>query len=332
MRRIWFNHWFSTAYYIIQLIRRENPDVWIIGSNENPLSPIRNVCDEWYQEPVLKDREYVDFCLDFCRQHQIDAFLPRREMVSVSRYKSRFTELGIRVMVDDYDCVSLLNDKAETYQILLSKKLSTIPHHRIVTNASDFAEAYQALSSEYEKVCIKFVHDEGGKSYRLIDNDRTGYSALFKKLTTRMTYDAIFEALSEQPSFPRLMVMPYLPGEEISVDCLKTESGLIAIPRVKDYSRIERIEYEEDILDTCRQLMEVFPLECPCNIQFKTLHGVRYLLEVNTRMSGGVHMTCEATGVNIPDLALNKLFGIPKNWVLEQKPCCVTHVEMPVVL
>ena len=77
MARIWMNHWFSTAYNIITLIKEGIPDATIIGSNEHAASPIMNVCEEWYQEPVLKGEQYVSFCLDFCREHNIDVFMPR---------------------------------------------------------------------------------------------------------------------------------------------------------------------------------------------------------------------------------------------------------------
>ena len=108
MARVWMNHWFSTAYNIINLIRDVIPGVEIIGSNEHPYSPIMNVCDEWYQEPVLKGEQYVSFCLDFCREHGVELFMPRREMVSISKYKERFSDAGIKVMVDDYQYVSIL--------------------------------------------------------------------------------------------------------------------------------------------------------------------------------------------------------------------------------
>ena len=36
MARIWLNHWFSTAYCIIHMMRENNPDFTFIGSNENP--------------------------------------------------------------------------------------------------------------------------------------------------------------------------------------------------------------------------------------------------------------------------------------------------------
>ena len=95
MARVWMNHWFSTAYNIINLIREAFPDIEIIGSNEHPYSPIMNVCDEWYQEPVLKGEQYVSFCLSFCQEHGVDLFMPRREMVSISQYKDRLDRKSV---------------------------------------------------------------------------------------------------------------------------------------------------------------------------------------------------------------------------------------------
>lgn len=332
MARIWLNHWFSTAYFIINMMRDSNPGYTFIGSNENKESPIMTACDEWYLEPTLKGKEYVDYCVDFCKKHHVDIFMPRREMVEISKYKSKFTEIGVQVMVDDYRYVSLLNNKASAYDFFREKSIGAVPDYYIATNLTDFEAAYDKLCKKYGYVCFKFVNDEGGKSYRLIDNSRRGYAALFKKLTTRITYEEAADALSERDSFSPLMVMPYLPGSEVSVDCLKTSKGTIMIPRIKDYSRIERISYDEEILDTCEQLLGAVPLECPCNIQFKYLDKTPFMLEVNTRMSGGTHLSCAATGVNIPDIAVNKLLGIEKPWLLERKPALVTHVEMPIVL
>ena len=35
MVRIWMNHWFSTAYNIVNLIKQDDPEFFVIGSNEN---------------------------------------------------------------------------------------------------------------------------------------------------------------------------------------------------------------------------------------------------------------------------------------------------------
>lgn len=332
MVRIWFNHWFSTAFNIIKMLKDENPDFYVIGTNERQQSVLSTVCDEWYVEPILKGNEYVEFCLDFCRNHQIDVFMPRREMIAVSRRKKDFEKIGVSVMVDNYEIVDILNHKDKAYEELKSRGVTTIPDYYIVTNVAEFENAYSELKNHYKEVCIKFVHDEGGKSYRLIDNNRKGYTALFKKQNTRMTYDDIHEALSERSKFAPLMVMPNLSGEEISVDCLNTKKGLIMLPRIKDATRVERLCFDSDILQKTQEVYDAIKLECPCNIQFKYLDGIPYFLEVNTRMSGGIQMACIAGDVNIPSIAVNKLLGIETDWTICKEERYVTHVELPILL
>lgn len=113
MVRIWLNHWFSTAYNIINLIKADEKDFYIIGTNDNEYAVYKTVCDEWYVEPVLKDEEYVEYCLSFCKEHSVDIFMPRRGMLAISNNKFRFENIGVKVMVDDFEIVNILNHKTE---------------------------------------------------------------------------------------------------------------------------------------------------------------------------------------------------------------------------
>lgn len=332
MTRIWLNHWFSTAYNIINLIKNEEKDLYIIGSNENENAVYKSVCDEWHIEPVLDDEDYIQFCLDFCKEHKVDIFMPRRGMVAISSAKSQFLDMGVKVMVEDYEIMQVLNDKALAYEELKKEKIGYIPEYYIVSNIKDFYGAYEELIKNYEKVCFKFVMDEGGKSYRLIDNSRKGYSALSKKQNSRMTYDDVIRALSEKESFSPIMIMPYLPGDEVSVDCVKTSTGIIMIPRIKNATRIEKVVYDEKITDMCDAIYNKFDLQYPCNIQFKYLDNIPYFLEVNTRMSGGIQMSCLASGINIPNIAVNQMLGNDKSWENKFEERYVTHIELPVLV
>ena len=147
-----------------------------------------------------------------------------------------------------------------------------------------------------------------------------------------MTLEDVLKALNEKEEFDPIMVMPYLPDHEISVDCLKTEQGVIMLPREKNATRIERLVYDEKILDICKDFYEKVGLEYPCNIQFKYLDGIPYFLEVNTRMSGGVQMSCLAAGVNIPNIAVNKILGINKSWEISKEERFVSHIEKPLLV
>lgn len=332
MATIWMNHWFSTAYSIVSLIKAENPAYKVVCTNENEQSPIKAACDEWFVEPVLSGMPYIEFCLEFCREHGVDVFMPRRHLTTVSEHKELFEEAGIKVMLDDYSAVGILNDKVRAYEEFARRGIGRVPEYRLVSNADEFKDAYEELSATYRAVCFKFAKDEGGKSYRRIDDKARGFETLFKKKTTRMTFDDAMNCLSERERFTPVMVMPYLPGEETSVDCLRLCGRIVAIPRVKTESRVESIRYNAALIETCNELIESFGLEQPCNVQFKTLDGTPYLLEVNTRMSGGVHMSCVGSGVNIPGLAVNKLLGIESFPEYEERDCFVTQVEIPVVL
>ena len=109
MVRIWLNHWFSTAYNIINLIKADEIDFYFIGTNDNEYAVYKTVCDEWYVEPVLKDEEYVEYCLSFCKEHSVDIFMLRRGMLAISNNKFRFENIGVKVMVDDFEIINILN-------------------------------------------------------------------------------------------------------------------------------------------------------------------------------------------------------------------------------
>lgn len=332
MTRIWLNHWFSSAYQIIQLIKAQEEDFYIVGSSSNETSVVKGACDAWEIEPVLEEEAYVDYCLEFCKKNQIDIFMPRRGMVQISKRKKEFEAIGTKVMVEEYSLMHKLNQKDLAYALVQQEKIAKVPSYEIVTNATAFQKAVENLSKEYPQVCFKFVEDEGARSFRVIDDSRRGFESLLHYSGVRITYQQAVEAFSERESFEPVMVMPYLSGQEVSVDCLKTSQGIIMVPRVKTATRTEYVRYDQEIMESCRRFYEKVDLEYPCNIQFRYLNQVPYFLEVNTRMSGGVQMSCLASGINIPNIAVNKMLGREKAWKNEYIEKIVSYVESPVIL
>lgn len=224
MVRVWFNHWFSTSYRLIELMKQDNEEeIYVIASNKQIDSVIQKVCDEWYQDSLADGEEYLQYCIDFCREHKIDVFVPRRKMVEISQNRDRFTDIGVKVMVDDYEVIKLLNDKVATYDYLRDCEGLNIPAYRMVNTADEFEAAYAELKKDFDQVC-------------------------------------------------------------------------------------------------------------PCNIQFRLKDGVPYLLEINTRMSGGLQMTCEAENINIPNIALNKVLGKHIKWSYEPTEKVVSYIEIPKII
>ncbi|MDO5559689.1 MAG: ATP-grasp domain-containing protein [Oscillospiraceae bacterium] len=332
--RVWFNHWFSTAYHIINLIKQDDETkFYVIGTSSNPDSVVRLSCDEWYYEdPHLSDDEYINFCLKFCEQHCIDVFVPRHNQLSVSRHKKDFENINVKVMADDFSLISDLHDKVATYNFLSANSIGLVPQYASAQSAEEFISAYKNLSGSYSRLCCKFAEDEGAISFRIIDDNIASDCSVFRTSGRHMSSTMIADALAQTIKCPKIIIMPFLSGNEVSVDCLRTTSGTIMIPRFKGNTRTEYIRYDQTILDTCCELYSKLPLEMPCNIQFRYLDDKPYFLEINTRMSGGIHMTSMASGVNIPNIAINKLIGIEKPWDLVKEDKKISQIEQPVLM
>ncbi|MDR0764708.1 MAG: ATP-grasp domain-containing protein [Synergistaceae bacterium] len=332
--RVWFNHWFSTAYHIIRMIGEdEDINFAMVGSNTDENCVYRAVCDEWFTEAKFGDSdEYVDFCVAFCRARKIDVFAPRRGIRAVSRRIGEFDAIGVKVLAErNHRMMSALSDKAETYRLFGDAGIGHIPPYRVVTSAAEYEEAYHRFKTESNRVCLKFASDEGAVSFRVVD-DRIEHN-LTENAGTKVAHANVVEALSRLGKFPELLVMPYLSGAEISVDCLSARDGEhIIIPRRKSWRRSETIKFDHDIVNICEAFLDKFGLRCPCNLQFKYEGGVPYLLEVNARMSGGIQLSYAATGINIPNIAVNRLLGVEKRPVWDKTTRVVSFIETPVLL
>lgn len=333
--RIWFNHWFSTAYHLLHLMGEGETDFHMIGSGTNPNAIYRMACEEWYEEPAeISDEEYVSFCLDFCRLHQVDLFVPRRKLAAISRNYHRFAQAGVKVMADaDEEMISILDDKEDTYRFFSKFIPECIPQYRIAYSFAEFENAVKELTAENERVCYKLKIDEGATTFRIIDDSIESGKAFWAKSGYKVTSQAARKIVSEYDFAVPILVMPYLSGPEISADCLNTANGMIILPRQKTNNRYSIVDLSSDIIPYCEKALRDLKLMTPFNIQFKYEGDRPYLLEINPRMSGGLQLACNATGINVPNIAANQLFSIHKEWEYpEQKTFKVANIETPICI
>ncbi len=332
--RVWFNHWFSTVYHLINLMKESAPGrFYIIGSNEKRLSVYKNACDEWYQEPADLDAEaYVQFCLDFCLEHDVDIFVPRRHLVAISKYHERFEAISVKLLVDtDFDTLAMLDDKYATYEFFRAHCPECVPEVRLAHNFEEFMQSYEELQGCCSRVCYKLIEDEGARSFRVIDDRIESIGALLEKPGAKITLKAAQNVLSQYDFSIPILLMPYLSGVEVSVDCLSTPQGNLIIPRYKTNKRYSEIIFKKELMQSCDRIMDLLHLQMPMNIQFKVENGRYYLLEINPRMSGGLQLSCKAANINLPGIAIHKLLGVEKEWHYpdfeSQK---VVHIETPI--
>lgn len=334
--RVWFNHWFSTAYHLINLIKEGDPGKFtVIGSSVNSSAIYQRACEEWYVEPDnLTQDEYSSFCLDFCRKHNIDIFVPRRNMVSLVQHHAEFSALGVKLLADlDADKLALLENKRRTYVFFQSKGFSCIPEIRIAHSLDEFNVAYAELKSVSSRVCYKLLIDEGARSFRVVDNQIEQPSAILEKPGTKITLAAAQKVLGGYDFSIPVLLMPYLSGVEISVDSIATPTGNLIIPRYKMSKRYSEVIFSQEVMNLCGEMMNLLGIKMPVNIQLKKEQDKLYLLEINPRMSGGLQLSCKASRINLPNIAINQLLGIEKPWIYpkyeRQK---ILHIETPICL
>jgi carbamoylphosphate synthase large subunit len=330
---VWFNHWFSAAYHIIKLLKEDDSfNFTVAGSNTDDNCVYRSVCDEWIREEEIPDAEnYVNYCLEFCRENRIDVFAVRRNMLAVSKRIKEFSDIGVKVLTENYSIMSAMSNKERTYKLFCDSGIGYVPEYRIVRTASEFETYYRRIKTDSNRVCFKFACGEGAVGFRVVDN-RIEHN-LSEPVGAKITYSDAIKSLEKSGKLPPLMVMPYLSGTEVSVDCLYMPNKMhIIIPRYKSCGRSETIKFETDIIDICDKFLNAIEPEFPINVQLKYDGATPFLLEVNARMSGGIQISCAATGVNIPNIAVNRLLGVEKQADFEKITRRMSFIEIPVAL
>ncbi len=334
MKTIWFNHWFTTAYHLISLMKKSNPDFRVIGTSTNPNAMYQFVCEEFFSEPdSITPEAYLDFCLNFCREHEVNVFVPRRFLPEISRHAEKFTDIGVKLFADSNPVLAeILDDKLKTYEFFKKDFPELIPEYRLVHSVEEFRNCFRELKQHHARICYKLAQDEGARSFRVLDENTESLSALLNPPNTKIHPETAFRILEQYDFAVPVMMMPYLEGTEISVDCLRTEDGDITIPRYKTGGRFAEIRFEPELMELSGRMADLMQINMPFNIQFREYRGKRYLLEINPRMSGGLQLSCAGSGINIPDIAVSQLLGIRKEWhyPAQQKILCA-HLESPVI-
>lgn len=345
MLNIWFNRTYATNVHNIELLRA-NPDgvpVRIFGTHKDLDSPVMAACDvvePEVDESVVGDA-YIDWALDFCIRHAINVLIPRLHMDTISAARDRFAAIGVALVAGPAGPAALMEDKASAYADASEAGLA-VPPWVVVRTGAELVTGYEQLL-ELGPVCIKPVSGVGGAGFRVLTTDPVDLDELLDTPSYSARVAEVAAALDARHAasgdVPPMMLLPYLPGPEVSVDCLADEAGnlLIAIPRTK-ISRRRLLVEDRDAVAVARTIIKRHRLSSLSNTQVRywqnplTDSAPRpYLLETNARISGGLHQTALA-GVNMPWAAVQLALGEPVTAPAPTLGVAFTTVSTPVRL
>lgn len=334
-RRVWFNKTFSSVFNVLGLLRDPHSPLkteLICSHTEKDFLGFEGA-DECYLEPgIMNQASYIEWCLNFCKDRQVDIFIPGKHLASVSSQSGRFAEIGTRILTAaNPEIIRLLHDKASFYE---NSRLAgfRVPAFLKVNNLPDFEQARQKLAQEGLTVCLKPNWSTGGNGFRILDDTKTGWERWAAGDSIRISTAVCKSLLPSDQPFRPLLLMEYLPGPEYSIDCLAHQGRLLrAVIRKKPQrpGGVQWLEISSPLLEMARKLTAQYHLNFLFNIQLRQARDTSpALLEINPRMSGGIHMAA-LSGLNLPAwgilLALNSCreqdIPLPEGGVAVHQPC-----------
>ncbi|MGB9596346.1 MAG: hypothetical protein ACPL7B_08700, partial [Candidatus Poribacteria bacterium] len=192
----------------------------IIGVDANENSVGFSMVDKYYVIPLANDDNFIDVMIDICEKEKVDVVIPlvTRELMKFALNKHKFEKIGTAISVSEHQSLEIANNK-----YLLLEKCNTagipVPKFIKVNNFDQFEEAVYKLGYPYKNVCFKPPISNGMRGFRILakEIDRLNLLLNEKPMNVITTLEDVSPILKKTESFPELIVMEYLPGDEYSV-------------------------------------------------------------------------------------------------------------------
>lgn len=266
--------------------------------------------DKSFIAPLIYDKEYIPFLLNYCKENDIDILISLFDidLLILSKNKKKFEEIGTKVIVSDEPIIQVCNDKWKTYLYL---------------KQNNFNVPKTYLSLDKVKNALKM----GEVSFPLIIKPRFGCGSLslekvyneeelefFSKKASREIANSYLKF--ESNSFEeKVIFQEILKGQEYGGDIINDLSGVFqnAIIRKKismhgGETDIAEIVEMPVIYKELKRLGESTGHIANMDCDIFLLGDTPYILEMNARFGGGYPFSHMA-GCNLPKAIVEWLNG-----------------------
>lgn len=298
---------------------KEEPSFEVMGVDANAHTGGRLLFGNFAEVPVGDHPDFIPVMLDLCRKNNIHVVMPlvTKELEPLAAHLDQFELAGARVMVSPPSSLEIANNKGKLYEFLEWRGLP-VPNYRIIEQAGQLREACTALGYPEKPVVVKPCLSNGGRGFRILDETFDPLSLFFQEKPGQplMRLAELESLLSSTPGIPFMLVTEYLPGREISVDCLcRHGETLMAVPRTRE-KLVNGIsvagEFVEDrqAVRYASAVISALKLHGNIGLQLRESSAGQWLiLEINPRVQGTISAALGA-GVNLPALGVKLALGL----------------------
>ena len=298
--KIWFNRGFSLAP-IAGLMRASDPTLEVYVSVSPQSAHYNGPTETWIDggdtDPNDQDA-YLQWVRETIAANDIDIFIPTRRRALIAE-----ANLPCRVHFPaSIPTLEILDDK-----YLFANEFAGEEHH-LPTHLAQGSEDLDRIiekwpSSETEPgPCVKPRKGVNGLGFwRLMDVSPIAH--LQDSERRRIRPEQYISAVRDQElrgPIDDIVVMPYLPGPEISFDVLADSGKMLKYAaRTKLGTGRQHIVSRHPLEDVVASIVAKFSLHGVVNAQFRRAHDGRWiLLEINARPAGGV-VYADQVGCNL---------------------------------
>lgn len=251
-----------------------NINLTIYGADFSDFAPALFFCDKRIRICKIRDEKYIPSLIDICRDEKIDALIPTidTDLLVLSQNKSKFEEIGTKVLISAEDKIKVCRDKRDTAKFFQSIGLkSPLP-------VDDY--------KKYNLGFPAFIKPKDGSSsinaYKV--NDASELKTYAKEV-------------------PDYIIAPFIEGTEYTIDafCDLNGSPLLITPRIRLAVRSgevlkTQIDQDEKIIDETKRIIDAFKPCGPITIQLirQSSTGEDYFIEINPRFGGGAPLSMKA--------------------------------------
>lgn len=277
---------------IIKSLRNSRYSVKIIGIDRSDQSPGPLLCDLFFKKPSCEENNqtYLNFWKYLIEEENVKIILPGIEddVKFFDKNRMYFEQIGIPIVLNQSELITLLSDKWFLGEILLKNGLHRIPSSIPQT----WSEAIKLLGPS--PLLLKPRQGNGSKGIVLL-NDEKDFNYWREKLGNSWMLQRIIGSVNEEYT---VGIFGFGDGKSVAPITFKrllSVAGNTLEAKVVTDSVIEQASVV---------LTEIFKPLGPTNYQFRKEDEIAYLLEINARFSSSNSIRT-AFGYNEAEMSLD---------------------------
>ena len=317
---MWFMEGLSMQRDLIKAVRQGLPTLFVLASHRQLRPEILGEASAACLEPDDPDRR-LTFMATQIKRYGIQCIHVGRNGKWYEQHRADIESMRITLITGATTVAAfeIANDKTIFTDAMTTAGLPVVPSVRIDT-VEELANYLDHPPFE-GTLCVKPVCGIYGEGFWRLDPTVSAAHCLHYPDTRRIRPDVYLNIMRSNQCIQPLMLMPYLPGPEHSVD-LVVEKGktIVALSRKKS-GMTQLIQRESVAIELAKQCAAVLSADGLVNVQTRDdAQGNTYLLEINLRPSGGVGYTL-TTGTNLPALMVQRRLNWPvtAHWFIDHQ-------------